>query len=513
MKAKLKVIKNWEFEEFELTGTSFKYSPTGCKGMVARSEDEIVFWTYHLVQKCSGVLWVKGEVSRWIPSPEPKEQQDVWEDPVLLSCDRGILLVCPASKSLWWMPQMDGEWIPIPMDNWCAQGIPKPVAVTGSQGVFPIVCRVDNSADATNSFTSLTVDFETMTAHWAESGSCVYSKAGTRQTHLAAVERAGGNFAQADFHYNYPMIGSILEQNGQFYAFLESSTINPAGLSLMGYTLVGFHVKGYPVTDELLAPFAGHKSMVNFGVENGALTDACFPFFSAMPKLRYLLLTGNAGIDGSGLSALQSCKLDLLALDHTRLEDAGLLRAASIPKLSHIWIDHTAVTYDGLLAVAGNNYIHPVAHVQFTKEQMEHFSQLQREKAKKPVQLDEQAASECRNVLSAFFAEMTEWEQYMEQVGFEDAEAVPRLLAIWEKYVSEKPRLGYRPLALSYSAQGTYNGEEFLDAEQITKNKLYIYTREKNTSFDRRFLMKRVGEGWMIDAVQERLDGWQRTGL
>jgi Ni,Fe-hydrogenase I large subunit len=154
-----------------------------------------------------------------------------------------------------------------------------------------------------------------------------------------------------------------------------------------------------------------------------------------------------------------------------------------------------------------------VAHVQFTKEQMEHFSQLQREKAKKPVQLDEQAASECRNVLSAFFAEMTEWEQYMEQVGFEDAEAVPRLLAIWEKYVSEKPRLGYRPLALSYSAQGTYNGEEFLDAEQITKNKLYIYTREKNTSFDRRFLMKRVGEGWMIDAVQERLDGWQRTGL
>ena len=282
---------------------------------------------------------------------------------------------------------------------------------------------------------------------------------------------------------------------------------------LAGYSLVGFHVKDYPATDELLAPFAGHKSMVNFGVEDGALTDACFPVFSAMSKLRYLLLDGNSAIHGRGLSALQGCKLDLLTLNRTGLDDAGLLQAASIPKLSHIWIDHTAVTYDGLLAVAGNNYIKPVAHVQFTKEQMEHFSQLQREKAKKPVQLDEQAASECRSVLSAFFAEMTEWEQYMEQVGFEDAEAVPRLLAIWEKYVSEKPRLGYRPLALSYSAQGTYNGEEFLDAEQITKNKLYIYTREKNTSFDRRFLMKRVGDGWMIDAVQERLNGWQRTGL
>ncbi|WP_308544281.1 hypothetical protein [uncultured Oscillibacter sp.] len=112
---------------------------------------------------------------------------------------------------------------------------------------------------------------------------------------------------------------------------------------LAGYTLVGFHVKGYPVTDDLLSPFAGHKSMANFGVEDGALTDACFPVFSAMPKLRYLLLDGNAAIHGSGLSALQGCKLDLITLNRSGLDDAGLLQAASIPKLSHIQIDHTAV--------------------------------------------------------------------------------------------------------------------------------------------------------------------------
>ena len=282
---------------------------------------------------------------------------------------------------------------------------------------------------------------------------------------------------------------------------------------LAGYTLVGFHVKGYPVTDELLAPFSGHKNMANFGVEDGALTDACFPVFSAMPKLRYLLLDGNAGINGSGLSALRECKIDLLTLGRTGLDDAGLRQAASIPKLSHIQMDHTAVTYEGLLAVAGHNRIQPAAPVPFTQEQMEHFSQLHREKSQKPAQLDERAAAECRGVLSVFFGEMTEWERYRERAGLEDAGAVPRLLAIWEKYVSEKPRPGYRPLGLSYSAQGTYNGEEFLDAEQITKNKLYIYTREKATGFDRRFLMKRVGEGWKIDAVQERLDGWQRTEL
>ena len=203
---------------------------------------------------------------------------------------------------------------------------------------------------------------------------------------------------------------------------------------LAGYTLVGFHVKGYPVTDDLLSPFAGHKNMANFGVEDGALTDGCFPVFSAMPKLCYLLLDGNAVIHGSGLAALQGCKLDLLTLNCTGLYDAGLLQAAAIPKLSHIQIDNTAVTYEGLLV-------------------------------------------------------------------------------IWEKYVSEKPRPGYRPLGLSYSAQGTYKEEEFLDAEQITRNKLYIYTWEKNTGFDRRFLMKRVGDDWKINAVQERLDGWQRTGL
>ena len=52
-----------------------------------------------------------------------------------------------------------------------------------------------------------------------------------------------------------------------------------------------------------------------------------------------------------------------------------------------------------------------------------------------------------------------------------------------------------------------------MDAEQITRNKLYLYTREENTGFEHRFLMKRIGEGWKIDGVQMRLDGWQRVGL
>ena len=56
---------------------------------------------------------------------------------------------------------------------------------------------------------------------------------------------------------------------------------------LAGYTLVGFHVKGYPVTDELLAPFAGHKSMVNFATSAWRTVHSLTPvspFFPPCPS-------------------------------------------------------------------------------------------------------------------------------------------------------------------------------------------------------------------------------------
>lgn len=282
---------------------------------------------------------------------------------------------------------------------------------------------------------------------------------------------------------------------------------------LADYNPVGFYVKNYPVTDELLMSFAGSKNMVNFGVEYGQLTDACFSVFAAMPKLRYLLLDGNRKITGSSLSVMGECKIDLLTLNHTGLDDNGLLQAASIPKLTHIQIDHTAVTYEGLLNIAEHPRIEPVSKEQFTQEQMEAFSKLQREKAKKSVKLDQQAVEDCQKILKDFFEAMTAWEKYVSEKGFEDEEVNSSLLNIWEQYVSEKPRQGYRPLGLSYSPTGTYSEDVFIDAEQLTKNKIYIYTKTKNTGFERRFLMKRVGEGWQIDALQERLDGWQRIGL
>ena len=282
---------------------------------------------------------------------------------------------------------------------------------------------------------------------------------------------------------------------------------------LANYNLVGFHVSGYPITDDMIISFKGHKSMVNFGVEYGAITDSCLEMFADMPKLRILLLDGNTSINGINLSVLKDCKLDLLSLNNTNLTDEGLKQASFISKLTHIQIDHTNVTYEGIMAITDNKRIEPVVFDQFTKEQMENFFKIQRQKAKKSLVLDEKSVNECQIILTKFFEDMTIWEQYVEQVGFENEKVQSQLLMIWEKYVSEKPRSGYRPLCLSYNSQGTYKNEEFIDAEHITRNKLYIYTRDKIIGFERRFLMKRVGNSWRIDGLQERLDGWQRVGL
>ena len=77
-------------------------------------------------------------------------------------------------------------------------------------------------------------------------------------------------------------------------------------------------------------------------------------------------------------------------------------------------------------------------------------------------------------------------EQYVERAGSGIPKSCP---ACWRFGRTEK-QPGYR---FSYCSLGTYKGEQFFDAEQITRNKLCIYTKEKHTGFDRRFLMKRVG--------------------
>ena len=101
MKAKLKIIKDWEFGGIELSGTSFKYSPLGGKGMIARSEEEIVFSVYHSQQKSKGVLWIKGDISRFIPqSKTPRSARHLASPRTFILQQRNIISLWSQQNSL-----------------------------------------------------------------------------------------------------------------------------------------------------------------------------------------------------------------------------------------------------------------------------------------------------------------------------------------------------------------------------------------------------------------------------
>ena len=123
---------------------------------------------------------------------------------------------------------------------------------------------------------------------------------------------------------------------------------------LAGYTLVGFHVKGYPVTDELLAPFAEHKKhgQLRCGRRRPSPTPVS-PVFLLCPSCAICCWTATPPSTAAACPPCKAASWTFSPLNRTGLDDAGLLQAASIPKLSHIQIDHTAVTYEGLLAIAG----------------------------------------------------------------------------------------------------------------------------------------------------------------
>ena len=181
--------------------------------------------------------------------------------------------------------------------------------------------------------------------------------------------------------------------------------------------LVGFHVKHYPLTDEQIQPLAGAKKMVNVGIEYAELTDACFAVFATMPTLEYLLLAGNPAITGKGLSMMQASKVALLDLSATSLDDEGLHRAAQLPKLNHLHVRQTQITYEGVLGIAFNKRLSLRPGDLFTKEQMELFASLQRNQAKKKLEVDADAVHQAEQVLYAFFAAMTQWEKYTDQTG------------------------------------------------------------------------------------------------
>lgn len=279
-------------------------------------------------------------------------------------------------------------------------------------------------------------------------------------------------------------------------------------------SLAGFYTEDYPMTDDLLEPLAGLKNMVNLGVINGKLTDRSFAVFATMPKLQMLWLEGNAEMTGGALELLKTSRVDTISMKNTAFGNAELLLAARLPKLSRIHVDGSKVSFEGIMAVAENSRLQICAKTLFSQEQLAAFEAAQRDAGKTKPAPDSRDVAQARAALQGFFAAMTAWETEAYKKGITSEGLRQPLQKIFDTHVSEKPRMGYRPLGLSASAGGTYSGHEFVDAEQVTKNKLYLYTKDTaGTKSAYRFLMRQVDGTWKVDYAQVHWDGWQRWGL
>ncbi|GET45526.1 NTF2 fold immunity protein [Capnocytophaga felis] len=247
---------------------------------------------------------------------------------------------------------------------------------------------------------------------------------------------------------------------------------------------------------------------------------------ATLPKLKLLFLEEDKKITGEGFKHfLQHPKLEHLGLDKTNVNDETLKIIVQIPKLKTISLKGTKVTFEGLMAVASSRKIVFYLEGSFSEEQIKTFEQAQRNAGKKKPAVNQEDFEHNKQLLLNFFDEMTKWEAFAgNRDALEDAydgydsqnrELQSRCREIFKKYCTDKKRSGYRPEGISYSLMkgGTYGRHKIIDSEQITKNKMYIYTQDES-NLQHRFLFIRKEDQWLIDDAQCNFGGrWDKCGL
>lgn len=277
--------------------------------------------------------------------------------------------------------------------------------------------------------------------------------------------------------------------------------------------LLGISFINCPVVDDDLLEISKLSKLVNITLENTAITDRSLEYLAGLPNLTYLFIT-NANISGKGFEYfIGHKKLDCIWACYTRLNDETLKIVANLPKLNLLRIDGTAVTFEGLMSIAGNPKIEIVANDLFSKEQLEQFEQEQRTMAKKKKHVNSQDITHATQKLMLFFTAMTEWEKYATIHGFTD-EASFRCKLLFEEHCTDKTRKGYRPDGLHYSngPHYTYSKHKVVDSEQVTKNKIHLYTKD-HIDFQYRFMLVNIGSEWKVDEAQRLDGGWKKVGL
>ena len=275
----------------------------------------------------------------------------------------------------------------------------------------------------------------------------------------------------------------------------------------------GHHYENVALTDEMVRRICEVKSLVNMGFIATAITDAALQHLAALPKLAYLFLQDSDKISGEGFRYFAwHAKLEHIGIENVSITDEGLKAIVQIPKLKSLRLINSRVSFAGLLAAADTKIQFYLDGGQFSKEQIAEFEQAQRDAAKSKKKLDPQDAAAAQSALLEFFAAMSEWEKFATSRidDANDGEVQRRCDELFARYCTPVRRSGFRPEGISFSMMedGTYGGYELTDAECESKNKIYIYAKDKH-GFARRFLLVRKDGRWLVDKCQG-MDGKNR---
>lgn len=258
-------------------------------------------------------------------------------------------------------------------------------------------------------------------------------------------------------------------------------------------------------------------------LDDAPFGDECFQAFAQIPQLTTLALLRGMQIRGHGLALLKDLPVKTLFLQRTALDDEGLSQAAQISKLTDVYIAACPqVTFQGLMAISWRDklVVHDMDNFDekgrtglFTQEQKKLFEDARAYKnMKNRLPLDSPELEGPIAALRDFFEEMSHWESLAAIKGLDDPNVRAEIDQLFSRRVSWKPRPGWRPVSLSFQADGTYQGCRLTVGEKATKNKFWLYA-EKDI-FYYRFLMRFAEERWMIDNAQSCYNGkWQFCGL
>ena len=280
----------------------------------------------------------------------------------------------------------------------------------------------------------------------------------------------------------------------------------------------GRHYKDVALTDEMVAQIVQVKSLVNMGFINTDITDEAIKHLAALPKLKLLFLEDNKQVTGEGFKYFADKPIDHISLDGCPVTDETLKIVLQVPRLKSLSLKRTRVTFEGLMAVAHYNKVNFYLDKSFTDEQIKTFEQAQRTAGKKkPAAPSSDDLPVVKQLLLDFFTAMTEWEAFATKNGDTqegDLLVIEKCKALFKKYCTDKPRVGYRPEGISYSLDkgGTYGDHQIIDTETVTKNKIYLYTQDRHNCQFRFLIIRKEGQ-WKIDECQWHDGGWTKYGL